>query len=190
MTDEAVVNGEYVTFSHIKGRKQIAITIEFPEEKALEVFNILGTPIAQISKPVAVALLVDQSIPVTPSSGIAEVASKTVTKQTVSNSTPLENEKQTSDNRKTTIEKSEGEKLLARSHILCKDLEFLSYIRIALNYSGVTTDDAAHCIYMECNIKSRKELVTDKEAQEKFKTLVQQFNDWKFENTYKDNLNR
>lgn len=75
MTDNAVVQGEYVTYSHIKTRKTFSITVEFPEEQALQVLNTLGAPVGGWSKPVAVCLL-----------------DKTVTEKTVSNSTPLESE--------------------------------------------------------------------------------------------------
>lgn len=59
--EHAVVDGEFVTYSHIKTRKTFSIVIEFPEEQALHVLNTLGSPVGGNSKRVAVCLLNEQS---------------------------------------------------------------------------------------------------------------------------------
>lgn len=96
-------------------------------------------------------------------------------------------------------EKSEGEKLRQRACILCGEGKFQQYC-IELGYFYTTSDTgdvrfgkestATNCIYAECNIESRRELVTNKEAQTLFLELMEQYNDWKFENNYDDNLTR
>lgn len=55
--DNAIVQGEFCTFRHIKTRKAFVIEIEFPEEQGQEVLKVLGMPIGGESKPVAIALL-------------------------------------------------------------------------------------------------------------------------------------
>lgn len=184
--DKAVVDGEYVTYSHIKTRKTFTITIEFPEEKALEVLNILGAPVAESSNPVAVCLLDKSNIQENPSTGITE---------------------------HTTKEKTEGEKLRIRAVMLCKELKFweftLSYIP---QYGGEEyrkfVDDLdviekrykccegeAHAIlviYNYCGIDSRSELTTNNIAQKAFKSLDKRYKEWlnPIEEQYKDNLER
>ena len=165
----AAIKADYRTYKHIPTRSCVQLIIEVPEEAFPNVCAVLGYPITRESKPVGIVLL-DES----------------VIEKTLSNSTPLDNP----DTGITASEKSEGEKLLALSHIRCNDIDFLRYIRIVLNYRGNTTDDAAHCIYMECNIKSRSELTTDVAAQEKFRELDQKFKDWQWEQQNHDNLNR
>jgi hypothetical protein len=156
--NNAIIQGEYVTFKHIKTRKAVVLEIEVAEEYFNKVINTLGMPIGGQSKPVAVALL-DES----------------VTKKTVSNSTGLE--------------KTEGEKMVTQAVMYCKDEMFYNFL--TSRYKAPATEGAAIAfIYGACDIKSRSELKDDTSAQIRFKELVEQFKDWKFENNYEDNLNR
>lgn len=170
----AIVKGEYVTFGHIKGRKQVTITIEFPEEMAVEIFNILGTPVAEVSKPVAVCLLrqpTDKPCPI-PTKGVVASSGETSGYQKL---------------------KSEGEKLRQRACILCGEYQFWQFLD-TFRMGKVTCDDHARVVfYGLCNISSRKELVTNKEAQEKFKELDRVYIEWSkpsVDETYKHNLER
>jgi len=159
--DNAIVQGEFVTYSHVKTRKTFSITIEFPEEQALHVLNTLGSPIGGNSKPVAVALLDNSAV-----------------KQ------PTQNNNTLSKN-----EKSEGEKLRIRAVMLCGDREFQDYAEDILP-SGVYSDCALELVYRYCDITSRSELTHNEEAQEKFKQLDRGFHAWKVEQQYADNLSR
>jgi len=49
---------------------------------------------------------------------------------------------------------------------------------------------ATQHIYDVCWIKSRKELVTNEEAQKKFKELDSKYKDWQAQNKYADNMMR
>lgn len=55
--EHAIIQGEYVTFKHLKTRKVVVLEIEIAEERFQEVIAILGMPIGGESKPVAVVLL-------------------------------------------------------------------------------------------------------------------------------------
>ena len=57
MTEHAIINGEYVTFKHVKTRKVVVLEIEVAEELFQDVISKLGMPIGGESKPVAVCLL-------------------------------------------------------------------------------------------------------------------------------------
>lgn len=60
--ENAVIQGEYITFKHVKTRKVVVLEIEIPEEAFQDVISKLGMPIGGESKPVAVALL-GESVP-------------------------------------------------------------------------------------------------------------------------------
>ena len=96
-----------------------------------------------------------------------------------------------------TTEKSEGEKILALSHIRCKDWDFICYIHeehLSNLSPPITTQQVTDYLYEWCNIKSRSELTTDVAAQEKFRELDQKFKKWwadkEWETINQDNLNR
>ncbi len=103
-------------------------------------------------------------------------------------------EDQTKVRRRLGEEKSEGVKIKERACILCKEEKFQEYVFAcgwAVPIDAYTEENHARYFVMEkCNIKSRKELVTNKEAQEKFKELDQKYKDWGYENRYEENLSR
>ena len=150
MADKAVVRGEYVTYSHIKTRKTFSITIEFPEEEALYVLNVLGAPIGGKSKPVAVCLL-----------------DKTVTEKTVSNSTPLD-----------TIEGERLRVRAVMLCKDDQFIDYVSDHDFRGNSYSRHEGGAAQYIYDYCNIESRSELTANIDAQNRFKKLDQEFKDW------------
>ena len=100
--------------------------------------------------------------------------------------------------------KSEGEKVLALSHIRCKDKEFQAFIekQSGLQNSGIRMKGEYQtaeqwCVTSlrdYCNIKSRSELTTDVAAQEKLRELDRKFKKWwafkQWEIINQDNLNR
>lgn len=82
--------------------------------------------------------------------------------------------------------KTEGEKLLARAHILCKDTNYLRYVGDMSCYEVYPEE----YIYNYCSISSRAELLTNIGAQGKFKELLSDFDSWIAMQQYKDNLAR
>tara|TARA_R110002126_G_scaffold196305_1_gene344287 strand:- start:859 stop:1431 length:573 start_codon:yes stop_codon:yes gene_type:complete len=98
---------------------------------------------------------------------------------------------------KITTEKSEGDKLRQRACILCGEASFQKYVQevyVSLDECelGETAENLARCMIVdECNIDSRKELVTNKEAQEKFRELDRAYIEWgkpSVDEQYKHNL--
>lgn len=88
----------------------------------------------------------------------------------------------------------EGERLRTRAIMLCKDVNFWSYITFLYDYTTEELNNpeilATNEIYRMCNITSRSELATNVGAQESFKNILSLFITWKIENQYKDNLKR
>jgi len=91
-------------------------------------------------------------------------------------------------------EKSEGEKLRIRACCLCGEQSFQEYCRS--QGFGSSKDDytpeehARYFLMLKCQIDSRSELVTNKQAQGKFSELMGSFSAWKVMQRYQDNLNR
>ncbi len=96
--DNAIIQGEYVTFKHVKTRKVVVLEIEINEESFQDVISKLGMPIGGESKPVAVALLDKQLYNKPPVVG------------------------------KSDIQQTEGEKLRTRAVLLCDDILFHKYL--------------------------------------------------------------
>jgi len=111
-----------------------------------------------------------------------------------SSSSKSSNSSVSANNAHTQNEKSEGDKIRIRAVILCKDDLFRNYLR-SIIYVTAKDEDGLYdtCkdfILRQCDIESRSELTTNKEAQEKFRQLDQKFKDWQFEQKYPDNLTR
>jgi hypothetical protein len=85
-----------------------------------------------------------------------------------------------------TRQKTEGERIRTQACILCGKQKFWDYMGVADNKS------ATEALYEQCGIESRKELVSNEEAQAAFKNLNQQYNDWlnPLEEQYAENLSR
>lgn len=162
------IKGTYSNLKSIKTRKVWVLEIEFPEENIKHITDVLGFPDQSESKWVGVALL----------------------KPEVGISTPRDSETQESVTRIPATENNEeGEKLRIRACCLCKDLEFHKYVSLRIK-RDVSETEATNWICQACNIGSRKELVTNEEAQRKFLVVVEWFNQWKTEQQYSDNLSR
>lgn len=161
----AVINGEYVTFKHVKTRKVVVLEIEVAEELFQDVITKLGMPIGGESKPVAVCLLQKHTDIHTPDTPIF---------------TPPEN--------------SEGKSMRTRAVMVCKDKEFQDFAYEILLYQGDILEKGEEhsrvTLITWCNIKSRSELATSKGAQGDFLELMTKFDLWKLDNRYKDNLSR
>jgi len=211
----AIVRGEYVTFGHIKGRKQVTITIEFPEEMAVEIFNILGTPIAELSKPVSVCLMHPESDPNyirttsemedCPKTAFFPEAGIPISERMRTDANEVERmrtdanevERMRTDanevERKGTEEKSEGDKIRVMAIMLAKDKDFQAFHYFVVPTASMSPRTESQCasyIRRKCEIESRSELTTNRDAQGRFLELVDKFNGWKIEQRYGDNLNR
>ena len=169
MTDEAVIKGTYIQLQTYKERPYVTLHIDFPEEMHQEIVQKLGVPTKGTSKWLAVALL-DMS-----NNSSSSIVTKPETNCDV-------------------VKKSEGEKLLALSHIRCKDKQFQEYVD-ELGWNELEPkDNATDYLYDFCNITSRSELTTDVAAQKLFRELDQKFKKWwsdkQWETINQDNLNR
>ena len=179
------IRGEYVTFKHIKTRKVVVLEIETAEENFQNVINTLGMPVGGESKPVGIALLV----PIADDETVA--TSKLSKEELLTYSPPL-----AAHPTQFTVG-DEGDKLRVRAVMLCKDEGFQEYMKAQYGYpeSDCYYDNdnegrARATLVGQCNIKSRKELVTNIAAQEKFKKLDQEFKQWQTDERYKNNLER
>lgn len=85
-------------------------------------------------------------------------------------------------------ENTEGDRIRVRAIMLCKDELFHTWLNTVVphDFRNMESFSRDH-ICTKCNILSRKKLTTNKDAQEKFQKLDQQFKDW---SRYKDNLSR
>lgn len=163
----SAIQSDYRTFKHIPSRKCYQLIMEVPEEEFANVCNVLGYPRTGENTFVGIALLnhTDIHTPSTP---------------------------------KNTQEQTEGERLRTRAIMLCKDDDFTEFcnnlwtIPYNLREKNIEQREkiAANWIYKSCNIKSRSELATNTEAQEKFKQLLDKYKTWQIENQYKDHLDR
>ena len=86
-------------------------------------------------------------------------------------------------------EKTEGERAIARAGLMCKDADFQNFC--AEKYQMEKSEDAFYRVEKEfgeketavyvrdyIGIESRKELMDNKEAREKLRELIDQFNEW------------
>lgn len=90
-----------------------------------------------------------------------------------------------------TGEPTEGEKLRTRAVMLCKERGFQIFCEsLDKNIIVFNENHAREFLINYCNIKSRSELATNIEAQNKFKELLESYKAWQFEQQYGDNLNR
>ena len=89
-------------------------------------------------------------------------------------------------------EKSEGDKIRERACILCNEENFWDFLKLNHEHSAQQKEYlACQKIYELCNISSRKELVTNEEAQKVFKDLMIEYGNWgkpSIEEQYKHNL--
>lgn len=96
----------------------------------------------------------------------------------------------TKDNPKKVSEKTEGEKLVIRAILLCKDQHFQRFARH--NDYEADEEGARYFVLDRCGIKSRSELATNEIAQEHLKAIDRDYKNWlnPVDDIYKDNLER
>ena len=76
-----------------------------------------------------------------------------------------------------------GERAMARANLICRERTFQEWVRLNNEREGWVANDpddetlATNVIRSVCDIESRKELLTDEEAQEKLKAFLAFFED-------------
>ena len=66
--------------------------------------------------------------------------------------------------------------------MICRDSSYRLWLRQECGLSTIDNeDDAVEALYRICNIKSRTELNGNKEAQDKFDEMVEDYERWKEE---------
>lgn len=92
------------------------------------------------------------------------------------------------------MKNNNGARIRTRAVMLCKDVKFWDFIasNLALVNMPKPEEFAKGYICKKCNIESRSELTSNKEAQSKFKKLDQRFIQWlnPIDEIYADNLER
>lgn len=166
--------GEYIQLQTYKEKPYVTLHIDFPEERADEIIRAIGWKKSGQSIYLGVTLMDKDSI----KDYLESSSSKNSNSSVVKESLPTQNEK------------SEGQTMLARAHLLCGEREFLNWVA-ELGWDESRPDyNAVEYIYDTCDIVSRSQLVNDKAAQEKFRQLDKQFKDWQWEQRHADNLSR
>lgn len=98
-----------------------------------------------------------------------------------------------------TVEQTEGERLRTRAVMLCKDEQFQRFVASKLTPSQTMSYDYIDATPEQvskeylcgwCGVNSRSEIATKSVAQLAFSGLIEQYNNWLYENQYEDNLNR
>jgi len=78
---------------------------------------------------------------------------------------------------------TKGERAMARANLICREQTFQGWVRLNNEREGWVADTpndeelASNVIRSVCGIESRKELLTDEEAQEKLKSFLAFFED-------------
>ena len=92
------------------------------------------------------------------------------------------------------VEENEGldNKIVTKAVMYCKNRDFQHFCVecLACHVPDNLEDNAKHCIYDSCNIRSRKELKDNLKAADKFDGIINAFNHWSTEKRYKSNLER
>lgn len=162
----SAIRGDYRTHKHIPSRSCYQLIIEISEADFPNACQVLGYPATGENTFVGIALL---------------------------NKEPIEKEPWFAPEPE---KKEEGDKLRVRAVLLCKDDSFQEFAYYNITgehhhkYDETCEEMTINILRNYCNIKSRSELTTSTEAQNKFKELLLRYDQWKLEQTYADNLNR
>lgn len=157
------IKGDYRTHKHIPSRSCYQLIIEVSEEEFPKVCDTLGYPKTGENTYVGIALLDKQLYNKPPVVG------------------------------KSDIPQPVGDVLRNRAVMLCKDLNFQKWTASNNLYINIANPNEIHArnyILHFCGIDSRAELATNKNAQDNFLEIFQQFDAWKVSNQYADILGR
>ncbi len=75
-------------------------------------------------------------------------------------------------------QKTDGERAIARAGLMCKDKEFQSFVCERCGFIDVTEEETVAYVRKYVVVKSRKELMDNKEARDKLSELVDMFKEW------------
>lgn len=171
----SAIRGDYRTHKHIPSRLCYQLIIEIPEADFPNACQVLGYPATGENTFVGIARINKELTEKEP--WFAPEPEEKIGYKHVLSEEPIK-------------EITDGDRLRIRSVILCKQNDFQDFCFNALGSAGHNEYEAAEKLYNFCNIKSRSELVANVSAQNKFKELLSNFDTWKLQLTYADNLNR
>lgn len=159
MSDEAIIQAEYVEWRMVKTRSSLQLIFEVPLEAQERVMQALGVPLPNVSSPVAICRLVDAESRPAPTPQIAHA-----------------NDERAADD----IPGKPPRPLSQVSAILCGIVAFRRFIME--QYDGwdqmPTPDEAADWIREQCGVRSRREFDTDDAAAANFRNIRSQYSAW------------
>jgi hypothetical protein len=160
MTDEAIIEAEYVEWKMVKTRSSLQLIFEVPLERQEQVMRALGVPMPNVSSPVAIARLV----PASERSNVVQIEDHRPPEDM-----PLDDEPH-----KPPRPLSQVAGILCNSAIFQKFIEEKSE---GWNHRP-TTDEAATWLRHSCGVKSRAELNTNEVAAQRFRKIRAEYQAW------------
>jgi hypothetical protein len=161
MSDEAVIEAEYVEWRMVKTRSSLQLIFEVPLERQEQVMRALGVPLPNVSTPVAIARLV----PAAERSNVVQIEDHRPPEDM-----PLDDDPH-----------KPPRPLSQIAGILCNSGAFQCFIQEGSDGwdHRPTTDEAAEWLRANCGIKSRAELNTNAEAIRRFKRIRAEYEAWR-----------
>jgi hypothetical protein len=159
MTDEAIIEAEYVEWKMVKTRSSLQLIFEVPLERQGQVMRALGVPLPNVSSPVAIARLV----PASERSNVVQIEDHRPPEDM-----PLDDEHKP------------PRPLSQIAGMFCSNVLFQKFIEEeseGWNHRP-TTDEAAEWLRHACGIKSRTELNTNEAAAARFHKIRVQYHAW------------
>ena len=75
-------------------------------------------------------------------------------------------------------QKTDGERAIARAGLMCKDKDFQRFVGERCGFIDFTEEETVAYVRKYIGVKSRKELMDNKEARDKLSELVDMFKEW------------
>jgi hypothetical protein len=158
MTDEAIIEAEYVEWRMVKTRSSLQLIFEVPLERQELVMRALGVPLPNVSTPVAIARL----LPAAERSNVVQIEDHR----------PVEDED----------EPHKPPRPLSQiAGMFCNNVLFQTFIQEETEgwSHRPTSDEAADWLRQACGIESRTELNTNAVAAARFRMIRGQYEAWR-----------
>lgn len=161
MTDEAIIEAEYVEWRMVKTRSSLQLIFEVPLEHQQQVMRALGVPLPNVSTPVAIARLV----PAAERSNVVQIEDHR----------PAEEDDPVGDDPR------KPRPLSQIAGMFCNNVLFQKFIQEESDgwNHRPTTDEAAEWLRANCGIASRTELNHDEQAAERFQKIRDRYEAWR-----------
>lgn len=158
MNDARIIQATFADWRTVKGRKQLQLILEVPLEQQAHVLTMLGAPNPSDPQWCAIALLnLNATKPEEPAKS---------TQSKPANATQAGGRRAWSD-----LSPAQ------QAGIRCNEEAFWRYLG-ERGYVVIDHDDAASVVRTECQVTSRSDLNTDKDAAERWRNLDAEYRAW------------